>query len=48
MVVRWVATALIEAEGRFRRIKGVGDMPHFLKSLDRAIGAESQDVQKIA
>jgi len=48
MVVRWVATALIEAEGRFRRIKGVSDMPRFLKSLDRAIGAQSQDVQKIA
>jgi len=48
MVVRWVATALIEAEGCFRRIKGVSDMPRFLKSLARAIGAESQDVQKIA
>lgn len=48
MAVRWVATALIEAEGRFRRIKGVRDMPHFLTALDRAVGAESQDVQRIA
>lgn len=48
MIVRWVATALMEAEGRFRRIKGVSDMPRFLKALDRATEAESQDVQKIA
>lgn len=48
MAVRWVAAALIEAESRFRRIKGVSDMPRFLKALDRATGTESQDVQKIA
>lgn len=48
MVVRWVAAALIEAEDRFRRIKGVSDMPSFLKALDRATGAESKHVQKIA
>lgn len=48
MIVRWVATALIEAEGRFRRIKGVGDMPRFLNALNRAVGAESKDVQMIA
>ena len=48
MAVRWVAAALIEAESRFRRIKGVNDMPRFLKALDHATGTESQDVQKIA
>ncbi len=48
MVVRWVATALLEAESRFRRIKGVSDMPRLLRALDRAIGTEKQDVQKIA
>lgn len=48
MVVRWVAAAFIEAQSRFRRIKGVSDLPRFLKALDRVTGAESQDVQKIA
>jgi len=48
MAVRWVAAALIEAESRFRRIKGVSDVPRLLKALDRATGTESQDVQKIA
>jgi putative transposase len=48
MVVRWVATAFIEAQSRFRRIKGVSDMPRFLRALDRAIEAEPQHVQKIA
>ena len=48
MIVRWVASALMEAEDRFRRIKGVSDIPRFLKALDRAVGAASQDVQKIA
>ncbi|HUP50387.1 MAG TPA: IS256 family transposase [Thermoanaerobaculia bacterium] len=48
MVVRWVATAFMEAELRFRRIKGVRDMPRFLSAIDRATGAQTQDVQKIA
>ena len=48
MIVRWVATALMEAEDRFRRIKGVSDMPRFLKALDRSTEAEPQAVQKIA
>jgi len=48
MAVRWVAAALLEAESRFRRIKGVSDLPHFLRALDRAVGTASQNVQKIA
>lgn len=48
MAVRWVATSLIEAERRFRRIKGVGDIPRLLKSLDRAVGEVAQPQQKIA
>lgn len=48
MAVRWVATALLEAEGRFRRIKGATDMPRLVKALDRTVGASSRDVQKIA
>lgn len=48
MAIRWVATALIEAQSRFRRIKGVSEMPRLLRALDRAVGAESQEVKKIA
>ncbi len=48
MVVRWVATALLEAEGRFRRIKGVSDIPRLLHALDRAVRADAHDAQKIA
>jgi transposase-like protein len=48
MVIRWVATALLEAEGRFHRIKGVADMPRFLAALDRATGTETPSAQKIA
>jgi len=48
MVVRWVATALMEAQSRFRRIKGANDMPRLLTALDRATGADRQHVQKIA
>ncbi|HWK31268.1 MAG TPA: IS256 family transposase [Terriglobales bacterium] len=48
MAVRWVATALLEAESRFRRIKGVSDLPRFLRALDRTVGTDSRDVQKIA
>lgn len=48
MAVRWVATALMEAEQRFRRVKGVTDMARFLNALDRALGTESHNAQKIA
>ena len=48
MAIRWVATALVEAEGRFRRIKGVADMSRFLAALDRASGTETPNAQKIA
>ena len=48
MALRWVATALIEAQGHFRRIKGVGDMSRFIKALDRAVAIDSQEAQKIA
>jgi hypothetical protein len=48
MVVRWVAAALMQAESRFRRIKGVSDMPRFLKALERSVESEMQAVKKIA
>src|SRR5712691_444625 len=37
MAQRWGATALMEAERRFRRIKGYRDLPQMLKALDALI-----------
>ena len=35
MLVRWVATGLQDAQRRFRRIKGCGEMPALIQALDR-------------
>ncbi len=35
MLVRWVATGLQDAQPRFRRIKGCGEMPALIRALDR-------------
>lgn len=35
MLVRWVGTALHEAEGRFRRVRGYKDMPKLIAALGR-------------
>ncbi len=34
MIERWVASALVEAEKHFRRIRGYRDLPHFISALD--------------
>jgi len=34
MIVRWVATAVREAETKFRRLKGDQDMPRLVAALD--------------
>ena len=34
MIVRWVATAVREAERKFRRLKGHKDMPRLVAALD--------------
>jgi hypothetical protein len=34
MIVRWVATAVREAERSFRRLKGHKDMPRLVAALD--------------
>ena len=34
MIERWVASALVEAEKHFRRIRGYRDLPHLLAALD--------------
>ncbi len=48
MIVRWVAAALIDAEGRFRRIKGARDLSRFLTALERAVRNESTETRRIA
>lgn len=37
---RWCATGLLDAERRFRRIKGYTSMPQLLKALDQTVVAE--------
>lgn len=39
---RWCATGLLDAEKRFRRIKGFAAMPKFIKSLDAAVAQEKK------
>ena len=34
MIQRWVASALVEAEKRFRRVRGYRDLPHLVAALD--------------
>src|SRR2546425_12348124 len=43
MVLRWVATALMEAEKKFRRVRGHRDMPQLLAALDATVGVEALD-----
>jgi hypothetical protein len=39
---RWCATALLDAEKRFRRIKGFSSMHKFIKALDAAVAREKK------
>ena len=34
MIQRWVASALVEAEKHFRRVRGYRDLPRLLTALD--------------
>ncbi len=43
MVLRWVVTALMEAEKKFRRVKGYRDMPQLLAALDATVGVVALD-----
>lgn len=43
MVLRWVVTALMEAERKFRRVKGYRDLPQLLAALDAIVGVEALD-----
>lgn len=39
---RWCATGLLDAEKRFRRIKGFAAMPQLLKAIDAAVAQEKK------
>lgn len=39
---RWCATGLLDAEKRFRRIKGFAAMPQLIKALDAAVAQEKK------
>lgn len=39
---RWCATGFLDAEKRFRRIKGFASLPHFVEALDAAVAQEKK------
>jgi len=39
---RWCATGLLDAEKRFRRIKGFSSMPQLVRALDAAVVTEKK------
>ncbi|MXW35759.1 MAG: hypothetical protein F4Z60_09690 [Chloroflexi bacterium] len=47
MIQRWVASALLEAEQRFRRVRGYRDMRHLVAALD-ALAPPEVDVEQVA
>lgn len=46
MAVRWAVTAAVEAEKKFRRIRGHQQMPQLIEALKRRIGVPRVDNQK--
>jgi putative transposase len=48
MIVRWVATALKEADQKFRKLKGHKDMPRLIAALDAHQSAVQVDTKKKA
>ena len=47
MIQRWVASALLEAEQHFRRVRGYRDMRHLVRALD-ALSPPEADVKRVA
>ena len=45
MIVRWVAAALVDAEKKFRRIRGYRDLADLFASLDQHVGKVQNEVQ---
>ncbi len=48
MVLRWAGTGLIEAERKFRRIRGHRDLPSLLAALDALVPAKRLDKKQAA
>lgn len=48
MKLRWCATGLVEAEKRFRRIKGYRDIPKLIHALDSSLAEHLQSEKKTA
>jgi transposase-like protein len=46
MALRWCVTALIEAEKKFRRVKGYREMPQLLASLDAEVNKNVVDTKE--
>lgn len=46
MLLRWIGSALHEAQGGFRRVKGFRDMKHLVAALDRRNEHEGVDLKK--
>jgi transposase-like protein len=45
MALRWAASALLEAEKSFRRVKGRRDMPQLVAALEAALGGKAVDTE---
>ena len=46
MLLRWIGSALHEAQNRFRRLKGFQDMKHLVAALDRRIDRQGVEEKK--
>ena len=46
MALRWCATALVEAEKRFRRLRGHREMPQLIAALEAAVNKNTLDTQE--
>ena len=46
MALRWGVTALLEAEKRFRRVKGHKELPQLIAALEATVNKNSLDNNK--
>lgn len=46
MALRWCATALVEAEKRFRRLRGHREMPQLIAALEAVVNKNTLDTQE--
>jgi hypothetical protein len=48
MVVRWVSAAIVEAEKKFRRVKGWRDIEKLVRALEASEQKQEADVKHVA